>query len=642
MRECSDIRSLSPGAAAEQGIPSVYTENGIPGEILELTLAQDGSRKYIALEGLSSRLGWVSALWDAVLGFQRTETSPGASDARNQGHSNSVFYTPFSMGLPSSGPLVIRNRDATPNSISTVRMASGNTPRPSPRMGSALRNSVQDMFQTQVDGETLADRAASMEEASNEGPGFLLPQSPVPAERELSLFSRTKSLARAKSTSSFVSGTAFGGLDRSDETLGFDESDLNPSRSASQCARPTATAPEIAPEPRRQAYPVMRARGPPGRPLPQPKMPSLLGPRMPATVFPLGGGTKSTLSFQEDQPDALAQEGGVKQEESVPITSVHLKATEAPEKAEAPEYPVDLSDEAKQVKAAGSPSLVVADIPSPSFIQAKVGKVVALMADAGPEAQPETAPEEEAAADEMRAQLKTAFEEGAAALDLATQPVSAPGEGAAPSADADLGAQLETVRAEARLAFSQSKLLQEQTDAIKTQADAVRALSPLVSKMDTVHMDIKEIQNSLQIAALGALKQAEAPPIDLDTVHSKLDALASALSAQAVTESAVPTVKELVAEGGEASKAPPETTDDTAKPVPKVDEELTKSITTVTEGQAVLADQVRCYPGARVHNRSADTQYNIDQSGQGSTFPGTRHTNGQRSANSTIGRHGQV
>jgi hypothetical protein len=163
----------------------------------------------------------------------------------------------------------------------------------------------------------------------------------------------------------------------------------------------------------------------------------------------------------------------------------------------------------------------------------------------------------------------------------------------------DLDAQLETVRAEARFAFSQSKLLQEQTDAIRTQAEAVRALSPLVTKVDSVHLDIKEIQNSLQIAALSALKQAETSPLDLDAVHDKLDALVLALSKQAISEPNVaPLSKEPVSENKAAADLVPAATPaEVNAPSPiataVVDEALKTSLTEMTEGQTALADQVR-------------------------------------------------
>jgi hypothetical protein len=124
-------------------------------------------------------------------------------------------------------------------------------------------------------------------------------------------------------------------------------------------------------------------------------------------------------------------------------------------------------------------------------------------------------------------------------------------------------------------------------------------LSPLVTKVDSVHLDIKEIQNSLQIAALSALKQAETPPLVLDAVHDKLDALVLALSKQAISESNSASLPEEPVSENEAAAdpvpaAPPAEANSTS-PIATavVDEALKTSITEMTEGQTALADQVR-------------------------------------------------
>ena len=541
MRDCTDIRSIAASQAATQGIPAVFSQDGTQADILEICLEEGNIKRYIAIEGLSNRLGWVSALWGAVLSSQRIDHNTTPSEGRTQNHSDSVFYTPFSMGLPSSGPLVIRNRDATPNSVSTLRMASGSTPRPSPRMGSALRNSVQGMFETPVEGQTLANLSGQRLEASTAGSGFGNFDSALPAERELSLFSRSKSLARTRSTASLVSGTVLSTANRSDEILGFDESDLNPSRSASQRAGPARS--DVGPMMQTRGHISTHPRGP-ARPLPQPKMPSLLGPRAPACTFPLGGGQDSaTATLPDDKRDITIPQGILMQEDSMLTTPLFLP-----------------NNTPAQSEIYGTSS----DSPR------ETAEIPATQVSALEEAQ--TLPEDLTLSDQRE-------------------------EDAIRTSDADLPAQLETVRAEARLAFSHSKLLQEQTDAIKSQAEAVRVISPLVSKMDTVHLDIKEIQNSLQIAALSALNQVETPAIDLDAVHSKLDALALALStsAQAVPKMVgSPAKVEPSAVPEEVSETPAKAVPSVASgPFPAVDDGLVKSITGMTEEHTVLVDQVR-------------------------------------------------
>lgn len=63
MKDCVEVRSLRKEEMKGRGVPRIPDMNGV--EVLEL-LWQDGSKRYLGVEGVAGRLGWVSAIWLVV------------------------------------------------------------------------------------------------------------------------------------------------------------------------------------------------------------------------------------------------------------------------------------------------------------------------------------------------------------------------------------------------------------------------------------------------------------------------------------------------------------------------------------------------------------------------------------------------
>jgi hypothetical protein len=60
MKDCVEIRSLRKDEVKGRGIPTA--PEGIGTEVLEMVWS-DGRKRYIGVEGVGGRLGWVSAVW---------------------------------------------------------------------------------------------------------------------------------------------------------------------------------------------------------------------------------------------------------------------------------------------------------------------------------------------------------------------------------------------------------------------------------------------------------------------------------------------------------------------------------------------------------------------------------------------------
>lgn len=55
-----EVRSLRREEVRGRGVPAV--PEGVGTEVLEMVWT-DGSKRYIGVEGVGGRLGWVSAIW---------------------------------------------------------------------------------------------------------------------------------------------------------------------------------------------------------------------------------------------------------------------------------------------------------------------------------------------------------------------------------------------------------------------------------------------------------------------------------------------------------------------------------------------------------------------------------------------------
>ncbi|KAK8854619.1 hypothetical protein IAR55_003358 [Kwoniella newhampshirensis] len=72
MKDCVEVRSLRRDEVRGRGIPPV--PEGVGTEVLEMAWS-DGSKRYIGVEGVAGRLGWVSAIWDVLLACKSTQPS---------------------------------------------------------------------------------------------------------------------------------------------------------------------------------------------------------------------------------------------------------------------------------------------------------------------------------------------------------------------------------------------------------------------------------------------------------------------------------------------------------------------------------------------------------------------------------------
>ena len=603
--ECVNIRPFNARDAMEQGIPSATSSDGTAAEVIELEF-ENNIKRYLGVDSVADRLGWISALWDAMISARRiTRVDTAPRRVYEEDTAYSPICTPFSMGLQSSGPLFIRNRDATPNSVSTFRIASNTTSKASPRLESALRHSVQGMFPGQEDlSQSMANSGwtderpeEQRERQSAEG---------IPAERELSIFSRSRSIARARSMRGFNMTPSSITDDRSEGLPSFDESDLNPSRSASQRAVPPREEfVGIQDIPRR----VTTIRQGPNRRLPQPKMPGLLGPR-PVPTGPVESGYFDNID-NNDLPATPKMDQG----ERELATDGVVTALSTPEVAPPGLRSVSSDDDFRSALPERFP------VPVEGETSAHMGPQPPPLKDSA------SSPSSEDSVSSTSKDLALAVT-GAVTEESRLE-----------HSDESLQAQLEAVRAEARLAFTQSKLLQEQTEAIQNQAEAVKALSPLVGKVDAAHLDIKVIQNTLQIAALAALKEGKTPTADLEEVHSKLDRLMAALQSLPAAEASVPSVSATPAESSPAAASTPlpASTDSSENSATGV---ATQELPAESIGsQTQLLDQVSRLVGTNGDSSLNSRHFTL---GSRSSFCGKGYASCAPGSKSAIGGHGQV
>jgi len=268
MTQCVEVRSLRKEEVKGRGIPSV--PEGVGTEVLEMVW-RDGSKRYIGVEGVGGRLGWVSAIWDVLLAYKPEETRelPPPSpvlDRRESSHVQTASLASFpfpdsrkdrvSSGLSdfehrinameaqdgiSSAPPVQKIGDTWVAASQLGRGSFSDTePRP-PRdtSGRDLRDSVQRMFDKGPDVEAqLAGPGPSR--SDSEATARIKAWQPV-TERDLSIFSRSGTTRSQPSTdpTSFSRPMDMDSRThtKTDTVLSFDPNDLNPSRSASQVRR---------------------------------------------------------------------------------------------------------------------------------------------------------------------------------------------------------------------------------------------------------------------------------------------------------------------------------------------------------------------------------------------------------------------
>ncbi|WRT68602.1 uncharacterized protein IL334_005580 [Kwoniella shivajii] len=300
MKDCVEVRSLRRDEVRGRGIPPV--PEGVGTEVLEMVWS-DGSKRYIGVEGVAGRLGWVSAIWDVLLAckstqpptlpppsplvppttlsrnptstippasplsasFQRQEQSEFQSrlralEARSSGSSappvqkvGDTWVAGSALGVPTSDVETLPNPAAEPMNMRTK----------SEGVGVGLRDSVQRMFDLGPDPDLTLERPKSasvqlpMRQSSDMSerikawqPSSTVSSSSYSSHKDRSTapsFSRTNSNKSTTSENARNTHVPYNEIDRehgfptSETMLSFDPNDLNPSRSASQVRRPAPT-----------------------------------------------------------------------------------------------------------------------------------------------------------------------------------------------------------------------------------------------------------------------------------------------------------------------------------------------------------------------------------------------------------------
>ncbi|ORY35687.1 hypothetical protein BCR39DRAFT_511504 [Naematelia encephala] len=282
MKDCVEVRSLRREEVRGRGIPPV--PEGVGTEVLEMVWA-DGSKRYLGVEGVGGRLGWVSAIWDVLLACKSLQPqtlpppSPAMSSNRSEVPSSSLASFPYPNPSQPAGELSdfrarILTLEARTNSSAPPVQKVGDTWVAASALGGSdtevprdsLRDSVQRMFDagpdltptpTQPIGGGLpvpTRRESGTSDRIQAWPPTT--EGDLSTERDLSIFSRTHSKRSEASVDNLGDGQGYSEIEehvnykRSETVLSFDPSDLNPSRSASQVRR-TSTIRQDDPYPRR-------------------------------------------------------------------------------------------------------------------------------------------------------------------------------------------------------------------------------------------------------------------------------------------------------------------------------------------------------------------------------------------------------
>ncbi|OCF38674.1 hypothetical protein I317_07551 [Kwoniella heveanensis CBS 569] len=299
MRDCVEVRSLRRDEVRGRGIPPV--PEGVGTEVLEMVWS-DGSKRYIGVEGVAGRLGWVSAIWDVLLACKSTQPPvlpPPSPIVPPMNLSRTPTANLPSLPLPSPQSQSRRPTDPDFKSrlIALEARSSGSNghlppiqkmgdewvagstldlpgsdlgslpnpvPMPDPDPGAigvrkvdtiGLRDSVQRMFDMGPDIDLTLERpksaTPSRRSQSSEMSERIKAWQPASSASSASahgtapIFSRTNSNRSTNSdtksiTIPYSEVDRENGFPKSETMLSFDPADLNPSRSASQVRRPAA------------------------------------------------------------------------------------------------------------------------------------------------------------------------------------------------------------------------------------------------------------------------------------------------------------------------------------------------------------------------------------------------------------------
>ncbi|KAK4689185.1 hypothetical protein P7C73_g942, partial [Tremellales sp. Uapishka_1] len=236
MSDCVEVRSLRREEVRGRGVPSV--PEGVGTEVLELVWS-DGSKRYLGVEGVGGRLGWVSAIWDVLLACKSTQPqalpppSPIVSlKSVSQGPTCSIASLPY----PSASRPTERLSDFQTR---IANLESRSSAPPVQKVGDTwVAASVLGKSDVEMNGDRghssddLRDSVQRMFDAGPDpgGAAESRPEWQPESDRQLSIFARNTS-------KTYSEIDRINGFPKSETALSFDPDDLNPSRSASQVRR---------------------------------------------------------------------------------------------------------------------------------------------------------------------------------------------------------------------------------------------------------------------------------------------------------------------------------------------------------------------------------------------------------------------
>lgn len=533
LRDCTDIASYKGEEASRRGVPTLPNREEVDTDTVQMNF-RSSPKRYLAFDDLASRLGWISALWDAILASknisatgglmgeqQRRKESFASPDLGRKGSS----YFPWTNGVPSGGPLVIRNGPLTPSSFNSYRMASNPLRTDSPGAPeSPLKFEDQEML-TRSRSERRYSAYSGLGSGGGGGgikPSLSLVRGPggqiKPANGPSNLSRRSSSVkttttAELETGIPSVSSHLSQDEDHSNDAGSLEKnSSISRSSEADECNEIDGTRqPVIAVAPGLSGPETSNSRElpRPGRPLPKPRMPALLGPRpSPAAgtsvtaVRTLQHGPGEVRLDANDvlpQPTTTSKDAHPMENEEEPlpnITSAAPKALVLPETIEAnatgsdTESPDVLPDYATEVHPESLGGLLVSENKSGDVTKNTHSSPTSEV-KGFPNEQPETI------------------------SSLNDSDLAVPQDD--PPFGPEIGAPDEVTGAESKPILALPEIVTE--------------------KLDGMHVDIKDILNSIHLATL-AVPQAPvlAPGVDLEQVHSKLDRLLVSLSPPAKEE----------------------------------------------------------------------------------------------------------
>ncbi|RXK42339.1 hypothetical protein M231_00329 [Tremella mesenterica] len=248
MLDCVEVRSLRREEVKGRGVPSV--PEGAGTEVLEMVWS-DGTKRYLGVEGVHGRLGWVSAIWDVLLACKENGT-PALPPPSPQVE---ITHLPLSVTY---NHIKGESTDAQVGSSGINLRAALTSPPPVQKVGdhwvaasvvgptsdlsarrdiNQLKDSVARLFDHGPDPTPLESSALVPSLEGSETHEWIRAWQPSIGP-EVSTFSPHPSDHSHTSHIEQVKDVEReNGYPRSESTLSFDPNDLNPSRSASQVRR---------------------------------------------------------------------------------------------------------------------------------------------------------------------------------------------------------------------------------------------------------------------------------------------------------------------------------------------------------------------------------------------------------------------